>query len=115
MSRAADGLRAATSAPATTNPTTWASCRVMLVRDVATAYRSPSSTSAMSADRADSNGGEPSETRNSRTSIAGSGIPGMAMPASSTARAASVATRTRWRGRRSANAESSGPPSSHGR
>ena len=70
----------------------------------------------MSADRADSNGGAHSDDDEAAApSSTGSGVPGMAMSASSAARAASLAMSTRCRGNRSASVDSSGPPSSHGR
>jgi hypothetical protein len=69
----------------------------------------------MSADRADSNGGAQRDTRKRSPRSTGSGVPGMAIPARTTARAMSVAMSTRCRGRRSANVARNGPPSSHGR
>jgi hypothetical protein len=69
----------------------------------------------MRAERADSNGGAHSDTRNSSPSRTGSGVPGIAMPARTTARAMSVPMSTRWRGNRSAIVDRNGPPSSHGR
>jgi hypothetical protein len=86
-----------------------------LVTEVATAYRSPSRTSATSTERADSNGGAHIASRNISARRAASGVPGMAMPATSSARRLSVVISTRCRGSRSASVESSGPPSSHGR
>jgi hypothetical protein len=114
-SRAPEGERVSSSAPPSRNPISWDSCCVMPVSEVATAYRSPSSTSAISAARAASNGGAHTDTSSSNPSSTGSGTPGTAMTATSPARATSLPMSTRCRGSRSASAASTGPATSQGR
>jgi len=65
--------------------------------------------------RAAVNGASSRLTAYSSATIAGSGMPGAAMTATSTPRAASQVTRTLRRGHRSATAARTRPPASHGR
>ncbi len=96
--------------PPAAKPRTCANWYVVSVTAVPITYLSPLSTSGKIAARAEENGASVSVTTKSSATMAASGMPGMAMTRTSTARTMSQAIITARRGYRSASQASVMPP-----
>jgi len=104
----------ATVTPPAAAPATSATRKVVCITAAASAYRSPDKMSGRIADRAASNGACAIVVRYSKPTMPATGIRGMNITATRTARMRSQATITSRRGSRSPRPEKTSPPTTQG-